>query len=183
MSNGRYLKTEFRDRERVKALGAKWDAEARKWYVPPGRDLAPFAAWIPAAETADDAPPTNELEPVKGIALSALLAGVADAIARAYGAGVWTRVEVSRADVRRGHVYLEPSERTQTGDAIAQARGAIWESTANNIVPAFERATGVVIGAGIKLLVRAKPTMHPLYGLPTTGSPTQTRRTWRPVSS
>lgn len=165
MSNGRYLKTEFRDRERVKALGAKWDAEARKWYVPPGRDLAPFAAWIPAAETADDAPPTNELEPVKGIALSALLAGVAEAIARAYGAGVWTRVEVSRADVRRGHVYLELSERTQTGDAIAQARGVIWESTANNIVPAFERATGVVIGAGIKLLVRARPTMHPLYGL------------------
>jgi exodeoxyribonuclease VII large subunit len=164
MSNGRYLKTDYRDRERVKALGAKWDAEVRKWYVPPGRDLAPFATWLPAAEPDGDAT-SRGVEPVKGIALSALLAGVADAVARAYGAGVWTRVEVSRADVRRGHLYLELSERTPEGDAIAQARGVIWESTANSILPEFERATGVVIGAGIKLLVRAKPTMHPLYGM------------------
>jgi len=165
MSSDRYLKTEYRDRDRVKALGARWDAEARKWYVPPGRDLAPFAAWLPAVEASAEPTATRDLEPVKGIALSTLLAGVADAITRAYSAGVWTRVEVSRADVRRGHLYLELSERTPTGDAIAQARGVIWESTANTIVPAFERATGVVIGAGIKLLVRAKPTMHPIYGL------------------
>ena len=34
-----YLQTAYKDREKVKALGARWDAERRQWYVPEGRDL------------------------------------------------------------------------------------------------------------------------------------------------
>ena len=41
----------------------------------------------------------------------------------------------------------------------------LWASTAATILPAFERATGVVLAAGIKLLVRAKPKVHAVYGL------------------
>jgi exodeoxyribonuclease VII large subunit len=41
----------------------------------------------------------------------------------------------------------------------------VWADTAQRIVPEFERATGVVLGAGIKLLVRARPQFHALYGL------------------
>jgi len=40
-----YLKTEFKDREEVKNLGAKWDKEEKLWYVPEGVDKAPFAKW------------------------------------------------------------------------------------------------------------------------------------------
>jgi exodeoxyribonuclease VII large subunit len=101
----------------------------------------------------------------KGLALSALLAAVAQAVAQAYRAGVWTMVEVVKADARRGHVYLELAERSAGGEVLAQARAMIWSDTAKQIIPAFERATGVVLGAGIKLLVRARPTMHPIYGL------------------
>jgi exodeoxyribonuclease VII large subunit len=42
-----YLSASYSEREEVKALGAKWDATERKWYVPAGRDLAPFAPWLP----------------------------------------------------------------------------------------------------------------------------------------
>jgi hypothetical protein len=41
------LKTEFTDRDAVKALGAKWHAEEKKWFVPAGVDTRPFARWIP----------------------------------------------------------------------------------------------------------------------------------------
>ncbi len=101
----------------------------------------------------------------KGIALSQLMKGVASAVAQAYRSGIWTRVEVSRTDTRGGHVYLELAERDVQGAAVAQARAMIWASTAAAILPAFERATGVVLAAGIKLLVRAKPTVHAVYGL------------------
>jgi len=40
-----YLKTDWNDREEVKALGAKWDAQEKLWYVPQGMDAAPFAKW------------------------------------------------------------------------------------------------------------------------------------------
>ena len=165
-----YLQTAYKDRERVKVLGARWDPARKQWYVPDGRDLAPFATWLPAGEhTAPSTPQSTASTELtlstKGVSLSQLLAGVAQAVAQAYRAGEWVRVEVVKADVRRGHVYLELTERSQAGDALAQARAMIWSDTANQIVPAFERATGVVLGAGIKLLLRAKPSFSAQYGL------------------
>ena len=43
-----YLQVPFRDKDSAKALGARWDPGQRQWYVPAGRELAPFAAWLPA---------------------------------------------------------------------------------------------------------------------------------------
>lgn len=165
-----YLQTAYKDRESVKSLGARWDAARKQWYVPEGRELAPFASWLPAElqaslSTLATAATTELTVPAKGISLSQLLAGVSQAVAQAFRSGEWVRVEVVKADVRRGHVYLELTERSPAGDALAQARAMIWADTANQIVPAFERATGVVLGAGIKLLVRAKPGFSAQYGL------------------
>ena len=166
-----YLTTSFKDRERVKALGARWDADQKKWFVPAGRDLAPFANWLPTegrpavVGAGPDVVATELALTDRGIPLSRLLAGVAQAVAQAYRAGVWTTVEVLKVDARRGHVYLELAERDARGDAVAQARAMIWADSASQIVPAFEQATGAVLGGGIKLLVRARPTMHALYGM------------------
>ncbi len=173
-----YLSTTFKDREKVKALGARWDPDRRRWFVPAGRDLRAFAAWLPASSASavavvlsapvamyETAPGTGMAIRQTGIALSELMAGVAQAVAHAYRNGVWTRVEVVKVDARRGHVYLELTERTAAGDCLAQARAVIWVDTASRIVADFERATGVVLGGGIKLLVRARPGVHPVYGL------------------
>lgn len=177
-----YLTTQYKDRLQVKALGARWDGESKRWYVPDGLELSVFGAWLVngaatgasvSASTAAVATVDSSLAmtgavalaPERGLSLSVLLMGVADLVSQAYRAGVWTQVEVLKADLRSGHVYLELGERNLLGNTIAQARAMIWASTAAEIVPVFERATGVVLGAGIKLLVRAKPTMHPVYGM------------------
>lgn len=41
-----YLTVDFSQNAAVKALGARWDARERKWFVPEGRDLVPFNAWL-----------------------------------------------------------------------------------------------------------------------------------------
>ena len=101
-----YLQTAYKDRERVKGLGARWDPARKQWYVPEGRDLAPFATWLLAEQptalsTLDSTAGTELALPTKGVSLSQLLAGVAQAVAQAYRAGEWVRVEVVKADVRR----------------------------------------------------------------------------------
>ena len=48
-SNVTYLNSTFDEKDTVKALGARWDSKAVKWYVPNGMDTAPFAKWIPPA--------------------------------------------------------------------------------------------------------------------------------------
>lgn len=174
--NGTYLVTAYADKDQVKALGARWDPARRQWYVPVGRDIAPFASWLPDGATASatgdvlapailSAPPSTELAvSQKGIALSRLLAGVAQAISEAFKAGVWTLVEVVDTRVRNGHVYMEVSERDGNGAITAKATAVIWASQANRILPEFQQATGAQLGPGIKLLVRARPVFKPQFG-------------------
>lgn len=168
-----YLTAGFKDKDKVKALGARWDPEQKAWYAPAGADLALFRAWLPAGfdEPGELLPATvntsTELDIAKpkGVKLSQLLAGVAQAVAEAYRSGVWTMVDVVDARIKNGHVYLEVAERTATGDVTAKAMATIWATTADRILPEFERATGAKIGPGIKLLLKLKPVFAPKFGL------------------
>lgn len=178
MSNT-FLDVPFKEKDEAKALGARWDAGAKKWYAPAGMDLASFSAWLPAGSklaspvskprsidlaTAGLVETTEITVGKKGISLSQLLAGVAQAVAQAFRSGVWTIVEVVEARTKNGHVYLELSERNAEGNVLATARASIWANTASKILPEFERATGASIAPGIKLLVRAKPVFKAQYG-------------------
>lgn len=44
-----FLVVPFAEKDEAKGLGAKWDAGARKWYVPTGKDNEIFKRWWPAA--------------------------------------------------------------------------------------------------------------------------------------
>lgn len=40
------LKVPFNEKDQAKALGARWNAEAKHWYVPQGVEAAPFEKWF-----------------------------------------------------------------------------------------------------------------------------------------
>lgn len=46
--NAFFLVVPFAQKDDAKELGAKWDAAARKWYVPTGKDRELFKRWWPA---------------------------------------------------------------------------------------------------------------------------------------
>ena len=48
------LKVPFAEKDQAKALGARWNAELKLWYVPQGLDTAPFEKWLIASSS----PPT-----------------------------------------------------------------------------------------------------------------------------
>lgn len=62
-----------------------------------------------------------------------------------------------RASANRGHYYLELSERSDSGDVLAQARAVIWSRHAQALLTQFKQATGADLDAGIKVLLRARP--------------------------
>ena len=171
-----YLNVPFREKDAAKALGARFDSDLKLWYAQSATDASTFSKWLPAAIAASVvAVPASAQEqhysglgevlvPTKGMPLSRLLNGVAQAVAEAYASGVWTLVEVLRASGQKGHVYLEVTERDGGGQVLAKANAVIWASTAARILPEFERATGAIVGDGIKLLVRARPVFKAQYG-------------------
>jgi exodeoxyribonuclease VII large subunit len=141
---------------------ARWDSEARKWFVPIGRDLEPFTSWLPV----DPGKLASQdlTESSKGVPLSQLLAGVATAVEQAFRQGVWTMAEVVRVDGDT-HAYLELAERDPEGTLIAKARAIVWARDVERVLGTFQRATGVRLAAGIKVLIRAKPEFSAQYGL------------------
>ena len=42
-----YLNCPYGEKDECKGLGAYWDADRRKWYVPEGLDTKPFEKWWP----------------------------------------------------------------------------------------------------------------------------------------
>lgn len=71
-----YLQVPFRDKDSAKALGARWDPAQRQWYVPAGRELAPFAAWLPAG-LVDAGPPQPPDSAAASVAFAALVPAAA----------------------------------------------------------------------------------------------------------
>lgn len=50
------LKVPFNEKDQAKSLGARWNAEAKHWYVPQGVEAAPFEKWLTSAP---NMPPTQ----------------------------------------------------------------------------------------------------------------------------
>ena len=48
-----HLNVPFAQKDAAKALGARWDAANKKWYVPAGKDITLFAQWQAQSGTID----------------------------------------------------------------------------------------------------------------------------------
>ena len=46
------LVTSFAEKDAVKAIGARWDATKKVWYITNVADLTPFSRWIPDLDMA-----------------------------------------------------------------------------------------------------------------------------------
>ena len=44
------LNVPYSEKTEAKALGAWWDPEIRRWFVPAGSDARPFERWLPKDE-------------------------------------------------------------------------------------------------------------------------------------
>ncbi|MGD9950247.1 MAG: zincin-like metallopeptidase domain-containing protein [Desulfobulbus sp.] len=58
-----YLNVPYKEKNKAKKAGAKWDSEVKRWYAPEGTDLVPLSTWLPEKETVNSIPsmpPTQE---------------------------------------------------------------------------------------------------------------------------
>jgi hypothetical protein len=42
-----YIDCGFVEKDEVKRLGARYDRQAKRWYIPAGDELGPFGRWLP----------------------------------------------------------------------------------------------------------------------------------------
>lgn len=162
-----YLIVSFRDKERAKALGARWNPGTKQWYVPTGLELGPFAEWLPAdLQKSVAAPPALVTDAYKGITLTSLLNQIGKAVEAALPQAIWVRAELSEVNNRSGHYYLDLVERDEaTGKQVAKTRAMIWASNAAALIQKFCQATGGDFAPGIKVLLAVQPKFSAQHGL------------------
>ncbi len=79
---------------------------------------------------------------------------------------VWVTGETSDLRCSGPHCYFELIEKNpETGTPMARARATIWGSRYGRLNDTFRAATGSPLTSGIKVMVQASVSYHPVYGL------------------
>lgn len=60
------LKVPFAEKDTVKALGTRWDAAKKIWYIKDVADLTPFTRWIPDLQAATGGSSSGETKQATG---------------------------------------------------------------------------------------------------------------------
>jgi len=77
----------------------------------------------------------------------------------------WVEAELSECRESRGHCYMELIERDQQGATpIARASAKCWASRWQLLRPHFERATGLHLAPGMKVLLKVGAQFHEAFG-------------------
>jgi len=74
-----YLNVPYAQKDEAKALGARWDAANKKWYVPADKDLEIFAKWRTQSANLESPP----LQPISSKVSTPAKKSTTDAITRA----------------------------------------------------------------------------------------------------
>lgn len=181
MPSRHYLQVPFAEKDRAKALGARWDPLERKWYTE-SDELAPFRRWMPGgsfdessaasspARLIAETPAAYQVgtEPVasvgRGMGLLELLERVQGAVDAVFPQAVWVRVEIHQLRQSQGHWFLELVEHDADGLQLATASAMVWKGQ-HAVVTRFQQETGLALTEGLKVLVAVQPRFHPRYGL------------------
>lgn len=120
-----YLNVPFKEKDEVKALGARWDRKEQSWYVPPGVDVAPFAKWAQGApQAAADAPAQDSSAGQKAVQERVYLAVPYGERAAAKAAGAaWDKAAKSwyagpKADMEKLQRWLPDNVSAQQAPAM-----------------------------------------------------------------
>lgn len=160
------LDVDFRDKDKVKRAGAKpqfVDGKFVGWFVPKGKDVAPFKAWWPA-DFRQQMGVEEEQADVAGqsMSLTELLTKVKGTLERYQSGAEWVRAEVVNIGGAH-HLYLELSDYDIEGNEQAKTRGVIWASQ-RSILKRFESETGIPLKSGVKILCKAYVEFSERYG-------------------
>lgn len=77
----------------------------------------------------------------------------------------WVEAELSECRESRGHCYMELIQKeAQTNTPVARASAKCWRQTWAMTRPYFERTTGQVLRAGLKVRLKVYAQFHEAYG-------------------
>jgi len=162
-----HLDCPFSDKDLAKSLGARWDSNKSKWYVPDGVSLDPFSKWLPDYIPESTAVIDTVIETEDGsVSLSSFLKTASSILKKHIPDSAWIRAEVSNFQRNgKGFVAFELVEYSEAGVLLAKTRAFIWANDADRLLKKFSTVTDTLPSPGIKILVKVHVDIHSTGGL------------------
>lgn len=154
------LNVEFKEKEKVRNLGAYFDPGTKVWCVPPNTNLIPFRPWLPA----EFCKAIDKGGAVYGISLSHFYYIVKKSISHTISEPVWVQSELVRLQQKGNFWLLNFVETSESGKQVAQIDGLCSKQAANKINRKFIEATGAGLKEGFSYLMLVRPDVKPAYG-------------------
>lgn len=102
---------------------------------------------------------------LKALTLYELNSLVSDCIEVTMSDDYWVQAELAELREVRGHCYMELVEKDDMGRTpIARASAKCWRNTWMLVKPNFERVTGQMLRAGMKVMLRVRANFHESFG-------------------
>lgn len=160
-----YLQVEFREKDLVKSLGARWDNGSKRWFVPSHLDQTAFARWLPSESNVST---TMELEATGqrvSIGLSQLLQRVSQAVNQVTLQAEWIKAEISECRAtKNGHVHLDLIELDADKNLLGKANAKLFKQQADIVLDKFLSATQSQLSSGMKVLLQVRVQFHIQFG-------------------
>ena len=156
-----FLECSFYEKDDVKTLGAKFDWEKKRWFIPNDWDTKPFSKWLPVDGEEKEG---EEEEDRDSLTLQKLLAILQQTITEQHHMHHWVRAEVLNVSTKE-HVYLELVSHDNRGNVNAKVRATLWRSRAETVLTRFKADTGLSFKSGFKVLLHVHIQYNPIYGL------------------
>lgn len=101
----------------------------------------------------------------KPLTLYELNSLVREVVETSFASGYWVEAELSEVREVRGHCYMELIQKAPfSATPVARASAKCWKNRWSSLRPKFERTTGQVLHAGLKVLLWVTASFHETYG-------------------
>ena len=157
------LEVPFREKDLAKSMGARFDWNAKVWYVPAGVNPIRFKRWMTHVDENDVSESENS-ETTSGIGLSDLMGRINMVIHHQFEDSVWVRADIVKLNSSGSHIYMGLEERNNNGEELAATSAMVWSHHASKILTKFKEGTGQELTANMTVLLLCKPQFHAIYG-------------------
>lgn len=171
MENNIYLNADFRQKDQVKALGARYDATRKQWYISKNQELHPFKKWLPVEyrlNLVESNQPVNVVETAKQhLTISELRKRIAGEIASLFPNDIWIVGEIVKIKVNNNYLQLElqDDEAFLTEGKKYTLRINIWKEKVDFIQNKLFNSCGLHLAEKQKVRIKVKVAFHLEYDL------------------
>lgn len=167
-----FLNCPFQDKDLAKQKGARWNPQAKKWYVTRDMQLSEFQAWLPEDISLEEittqaSPAESSVDGVPQFTIRQFIQQVQQTFYQQFSRAIWLVGQITRVKQLGKGYSVELIDQQDNGSGMNACCLSVnaWGEQWNKIQEKMQQAFGQGIAEGMLVRLLIQPDFHPRYHL------------------